>query len=150
MIFIVPLVVILMAVIWYLADSNFRLREQITKVQAELVEAEQVAFERASKAYEKQVKAARKDAINRSQAVILGKVAEHLAPLMGSFEYNPKDCRFLGSPVDFIVFDGLSEGDLREIVFVEVKTGSSRLSRRERSVRDCVESREVLHEEYRI
>src|SRR2546425_11187631 len=48
----------------------------------------------------------RADAIRRSSAVVSGKVTEHLAPYMVTFPYNPKDARFLGTPVDLIVFDG--------------------------------------------
>ena len=42
-----------------------------------------------------------------------------------------------------IVFDGLDEGDLRKIVFVEVKSGKSTLSRRGRLIRDVIEQRRV-------
>jgi predicted Holliday junction resolvase-like endonuclease len=38
--------------------------------------------------------------------VTFGKVTEHFIPDLPDFAYNPKDARFLGSPVDFIVFDG--------------------------------------------
>src|SRR2546428_12345000 len=44
----------------------------------------------------------RADAIRRSSAVVSGKVTEHLAPYMVTFPYNPKDARFLGTPVDLI------------------------------------------------
>lgn len=81
----------------------------------------------------------RSDAVRRSQSVIRGKVTEHLIPFFPDFPYNPKDARFLGSPVDLVVFDGLSEGAMREIVFVEIKTGKKcSLSRSERGIRDCV------------
>jgi predicted Holliday junction resolvase-like endonuclease len=81
----------------------------------------------------------RKDAIRRSQATVSGKATEHLVPLLPDFPFDPRDARFLGAPVDFIVFDGLSAGDLHEIVFVEVKTGAGAdLSPRERRVRDAV------------
>ena len=83
-------------------------------------------------------KEARRDAVHRSQAVTLGKVYEHLIPYLPDFRWNPKDARFIGTPVDFLVFDGLSEGHLRAIVFVEVKTGTSSMSVRERQVRDAV------------
>lgn len=83
-------------------------------------------------------KEARRDAVHRSQAVTLGKVYEHLIPYLPDFRWNPKDARFIGTPVDFLVFDGLSEGQLRAIVFVEVKTGTSSMSVRERQVRDAV------------
>lgn len=89
----------------------------------------------------------REDAINKSKSVIMGQVTEHLIPFFPEFRYNPKDARFIGTPVDFVVFDGLSEGNVKKIVFVEVKTGKTgNLSTRERQVRDVVEKREVYWE----
>src|SRR4051794_21326271 len=67
----------------------------------------------------------RSDAIRRSSAVVTGKVTEHLAPCMGAFPYNPKDVRFLGSPIDLVVFDGMSEDNPREIIFLEIKTSTA-------------------------
>ncbi len=84
------------------------------------------------------LKRAREDALARSTAVVRGQAFEHLAPFTDDFGYRPRDARFLGSPVDLVVFDGLDEADVREIVFVEVKTGRSRLSARERAVRKAV------------
>src|ERR671924_1600066 len=66
--------------------------------------------------------AIRQDAVQRSQAVTTGKVHEQLVPYLPEFGFNPKDARFLGSPVDLVVFDGLSAGDVQRVVFLEVKT----------------------------
>jgi predicted Holliday junction resolvase-like endonuclease len=93
----------------------------------------------------------REDALSRSHSVVAGKATEHLAPLLPGFEFDPRDARFLGSPIDFIVFDGLSEGEIQEIVFIEIKTGpSAALTTRERRVRDTVDSRRVRFLEVRI
>jgi len=83
-------------------------------------------------------RAVREDAVQRSLAVTAGKVYEQLVPYLPDFPFNPKDVRFLGSPVDFVVFDGLSDGHVARVVFVEVKTGGAELSTRERRVRDAV------------
>lgn len=90
-------------------------------------------------------KTIRQDAVQRSQAITTGKVVEHLVPYLPNFNYNPKDARFVGSPVDFVVFDGLSddEDDHLSIVFVEIKTGNSTLTRRERMVRDAIKAGRV-------
>jgi predicted Holliday junction resolvase-like endonuclease len=89
----------------------------------------------------------RRESIAQSQATIIGKVTEHLAPFLPDFQYNPKDVRFIGSPVDLIVFDGLEEGSLRRLVFVEVKAGKAAgLTARERDIREAILSRAVpLH-----
>lgn len=94
-------------------------------------------------------RAVRLDAVQRSQAVTAGKVFEQLVPHLPGFAFNPKDARFLGSPVDFVVFDGLNDGAVRRVVFVEVKTGGAELSRRERQVRDAVAARQVAWVEIR-
>lgn len=91
----------------------------------------------------------RLDAVQRSQAVTVGKVFEQLVPYLPAFPFNPKDARFLGSPVDFVVFDGLDEGQVRRIVFVEVKTAAADLSTRERRVRDAVRGGRVEWSEVR-
>ena len=97
-------------------------------------------FERWKREFERRI---REDAVKKSQAVTLGKVTEHLIPYLPDFEYNPRDVRFLGSPIDLIVFDGLDEGDLGDIVFIEVKTGDSDLNNRERRVREAVQNKRV-------
>jgi len=96
---------------------------------------------------EKQEQSIRLDAIHRSLAVTIGKVTEHFFPYMPDFSYNPKDARFIGSPIDFIVFNGLNEGEIKNIVFIEFKTGDSALSAHERWVRDTVQSGKVLWKE---
>ncbi|MBS7261850.1 MAG: Holliday junction resolvase [Treponema sp.] len=97
------------------------------------------------------IRKVRKDAVTRSRAVIGGQVAEQVSPFLPEFPGNPGDCRFVGKPVDFIVFSGMTENNsVDEILFVEVKTGNSALSEREKQVRDCVMKGRVRYAEYRI
>lgn len=92
----------------------------------------------------------REDAVRRSQATIAGQIHEQLLPYLPEFAFNPKDARFLGSPVDLVVFDGLDAGQLRSIVFIEVKTGGSTLTGRERQIRDAVRGGKISWEELRV
>lgn len=93
----------------------------------------------------------RADAVRRSRAVGIGKTVEHLVPFMPNFPYDPADARFLGSPIDLVVFDGLRERDqVREVVFVEIKTGRSQLSARERSLKEAIEAGRVRWHEERV
>jgi predicted Holliday junction resolvase-like endonuclease len=95
-------------------------------------------------------RAARRDAVRRSAAVTTGKVFEQLVPWLPDFTFDPRDARFLGSPVDFVVFDGLSTGEVRRVVFVEVKSGAADLSTRERRVRDAIRNGRVEWAEHRV
>jgi predicted Holliday junction resolvase-like endonuclease len=74
-----------------------------------------------------------------SRAVIAGQVAERFVPFMPSlFKYNPKNARFIGSPIDLIVFDGADEDDVRGIIFIEVKTGKAVLSARQKQIKKLI------------
>lgn len=92
----------------------------------------------------------RKDAITRSRAVLGGQFSEQLAPYLPDFPYSPTEVRFLGKPIDFIVFSGMDAKDISEVVFVEVKSGDAKLSAQERHLRDAVEGGRVRYEEYRV
>ena len=92
----------------------------------------------------------RQDAIMRSQSVILGKVTEQVIPFHQSFPYNPKDVRFIGSPIDLIVFDGASEGEVERIIFLEVKSGNASLSSRQRRIRDAIDAGRIEWQELRL
>ena len=94
--------------------------------------------------------AIRENAVQRSLAVTAGKVHEQLVPYLPEFGFNPKDARFLGSPVDLVIFDGLAAGAVQRVVFLEVKTGGAALTTRERQVRDVIDAREVVWAELRL
>jgi predicted Holliday junction resolvase-like endonuclease len=85
----------------------------------------------------------RQDAINRSQSVILGKVTEHLVPFQKNFPFNPKEARFIGSPIDIIVFDGIDNEEPVNIYILEIKTGNSSLNKRQRLIRDAVRDKRI-------
>ncbi len=101
---------------------------------------------------EDDLEAARADAIRRSRGVRRGRAAEQLAPLAPSFadRFDPADARFLGAPVDFVVFDGLAAGELREVVLIEVKTGGGRLNGNEQAVREAIADGRVAYELLRL
>jgi len=92
------------------------------------------------------LKEAQKISVRQSKASRLGKAYEQIVPMLPEFceTLSPADARFLGAPVDYVVFDGLSEGELERVVFVEVKTGPrARLNANERMVREAIEDGRV-------
>ncbi|HPX13929.1 MAG TPA: Holliday junction resolvase-like protein [Treponemataceae bacterium] len=105
---------------------------------------------RAERSFDRMVRDERRDAVKRSRAVLGGQLSEQMAAFFPGFPADPSDARFIGKPVDFICFTGLSGGTVTDITFVEVKTGQSNLSPVERSVRNAIEAGRVHYTEYRI
>lgn len=103
--------------------------------------------------YEKDI---RRDAVKRSRSVLLGQLGEQVSPFLPNFPCKPEDARFIGKPVDFIAFSGMSDsedgenGEIEEVLFIEVKTGNSALSKREKDIKKAVSEGRVRYIEYRI
>ena len=92
----------------------------------------------------------RADAIARSRAVLAGQFSEQLAPYLPDFPFKPTECKFIGKPVDFLVFHGLDEKNVTGVSFVEVKSGKSKLSSTESTVKDSILNGKVNWHEYRV
>ena len=82
--------------------------------------------------------------LKQSRAVLGGLVSEQIAPLLPDFPFDPGDCRFIGKPVDFIVFNGMNKQDISEVIFLEVKTGASKnLNPQEKRLMEAIKSGRV-------
>jgi len=94
--------------------------------------------------------AARRESVERSRSTLKGKLAEQMAPLLPGFPYLPADARFLGDPVDYVVFRGRSVDAVSEVVLLEVKQGGSALSPVQRAIARAVEEGRVRFELCRV
>ena len=99
---------------------------------------------------ENQIQIEREDAVKRSRAVLSGQFSEQIAPYFPNFPYSPTEVKFLGKPVDFIVFKGMDEKQIEEVIFLEIKTGQSQLNAQEKSLKESVQKGKVKWQEYRI
>lgn len=99
----------------------------------------------------KSIAQAREDSLKRSRSVIRGQASEHLAPYVIEGT-NPKDYRFMGNPVDYICFEGLSDlldnqtDEITSVKFVDIKTGKSNLNKSQRRIRDAIKNGRVSFE----
>ena len=102
------------------------------------------------KEHEEKVPEIREIAIKQSRAVLSGQFSEQLAPYLPDFPYKPTEARFIGKPIDFVVFNGMDEKKIDEVVFVEVKSGKSQLSKVEKTLKSAVENKKISWHEYKV
>jgi predicted Holliday junction resolvase-like endonuclease len=105
---------------------------------------------------EKSLLAARRESVEKSRSSLKGQIAEQMAPLLPGFLYDPADARFLGDPIDYVVFNGYttvrdgSADEALEVVLLEVKQGGSALSPFQKAIAASVEAGRVRFEVCRI
>ena len=80
----------------------------------------------------------------KSSEVKLGLMAENFMPFIRDYPYDHKKFRFLANPVD-----GLQVTD-DAVIFIEFKTGSARLSKSQRAIKEMVAKGNVRFETFRV
>lgn len=125
-----------------ISELNQRLMEQETAFKLSL---------------DKAIKDAQTRSNNAQRHVIKGQISEKFVPFMAGFEYSPADCRFMGEPIDYVVFhrlhdcvDGQASFDEVSVVFLEVKTGQAKLNKRQQVLKEVIARGQVKFETLRI
>lgn len=136
MIYVIVSSLLIIGVLTYLIKTSKteikRLEEVIAHKELELIE---------------EIKKARKDSKFRSSAVNWGKSIEHFVPFMTKFPIPPEDVVFLGMPIDYVGFTDTGSKTKCKVHFVEVKSGSSFLSEKQKNIKKAIEEgRIVFHE----
>jgi len=76
-----------------------------------------------------------------TKRVNIGQIIEKILPATNKFKFETRDCRTLLTPIDYIAFTGLSSNNsVAKISFIEVKTGSARLEKTQRQVKEALNS----------
>lgn len=98
---------------------------------------------------------ARRDAVKKSKDVIRGQISEEFVTMFPGFPYSMSDSKFSGSPIDYIVFNGMSalrDGEEAEIevIFADVKVNTAQRSKVQNGIKKAIEEGRVRFETWTI
>lgn len=83
---------------------------------------------------------------NTVRSVNIGKMVERFAPILDGFGFEPRDCRALFYPIDYVVFEGRCSNRIDSIYFLDVKTGKADLADRQKQIKRAVDADRVTFE----
>lgn len=156
------LIVILLTalMIYWLIKRTFNQANTIQKLEQDIAQLTAKQLEHEME-FQRQldigIKEAKKRSNNMQRNVLKGQIGEQFTPFIADFPYNPADCRFMGEPIDYVIFHNLhacSEGSVPiedvKVIFAEIKTGKAKLNPRQKILRQVIENKQFSFEELRI
>lgn len=78
---------------------------------------------------------------DNQRAGIKGKVTEMFAPYLKDFPFKASECKFIGDPIDYVVFEGLDQRDIKGIHFLDVKADSSELKKHQKQIKEIIDNK---------
>ena len=82
----------------------------------------------------------REDAAKRAQAQVPKLIKKSLSDHIVSLKYNPYDIKPINHPIDLVIYDGMSDGDVKDVIFLHSKNKAMR--ELHKSVHNAVENKE--------
>lgn len=82
----------------------------------------------------------------KSSETRLGQITEHIVPFLEGCTHDPKTLHFMGNPIDYLAFDF----DSGRITFLEVKSGNSKASKRQKTIKNIIKTGRIYYEEIRV
>lgn len=74
----------------------------------------------------------------------IGQTVEQIVPGLPTFPYRKSDCRSLFKPIDYVIFEGLTDRfRIDGIRFVDIETGNAALVDHEKQIKRAIEKKHV-------
>lgn len=107
-------------------------------------------IEELKRLFKESEKVIKEKSVSSSRRSLVGKFIEKFVPFLSKHKYSPADMHFLGQPVDYIVFEGSKDDNIKRVIFLEVKTGQGKLTKREKTLKETIEKKRVAWKEIRV
>lgn len=109
-----------------------------------------IYYYRAQNTKVKQIRKERDSAITASRRVLKGQLAEQMFPALQQdfYGYALGDMTFIGKLFDYVIVDGYTaakdeDGEIRKVIFIDVKTGNAKLSSHQEKLKKAIEDGRV-------
>lgn len=99
--------------------------------------------------YSTRIEREKKDYTMRSNSINKGFDYEKLAPYLEGFPYNPRSMIFFGKPIDYVCFEENENGEYN-IIFVDIKTGTARLTKEQKMIQEAIKYGRISFHEINI
>lgn len=107
--------------------------------------------------HQREIREARAESVSSSRSALRGRMTEQVAPLLPGFDYQPADARFMGDPIDYVVFNGYSNlrdqdqsPETLEVVILDIKYGKAGLTKSQRAIAKAIHDGKVRFEVVRV
>ncbi len=134
-----------------------RLIQNYEQQEKQLIQTYEARIQQMDEQHRKEVEQARRQSVEQSRHTIKGQIGEQLVPLLPGFELFPSDARFIGHPVDYVVFHGYT--DLRdgngnangvEVVILDIKRNMARLTKEQQAIMDAIKAGRISFQIVRV
>ncbi|MBO9368968.1 MAG: endonuclease [Chloroflexi bacterium] len=154
---IIGFLVAALLVYWFLGWREKNLIQRYELRLRQMTEQYEARLRQMEEKHRQEVEQARRQSVEQSRHTIKGQISEQLVPLLPGFKFFPADARFIGHPIDYVVFHGYTDlrdgnggADQLEVVLVDIKRNTATLTKEQRAIMEAVRAGRVSFQVVRV
>lgn len=122
------------------SDLHLRYGGEAPKTWLDEFESKNLTLAKEEERFEEKEQRMREEAIERGRKKVSVIIKKSMDPRFSKMEFNYYDIKLLMHPVDFVVFDGLNDDNIQEIMFLSKTTSNPNLSALRKLVKKAIET----------
>lgn len=125
-----------------LSDLHLRYSGKVQKTWLDTIEAKNVALGLKEEKFAEKEGKMREVAAERGRKKVGTAIQKLIVPEISRLKLNPYDIKLITHPIDYVVFDGMNDNDLKKIIFLSSRTKSPDLSSLRRQIEKAVRDKQ--------
>jgi predicted Holliday junction resolvase-like endonuclease len=122
-----------------LSDLKIFSKGKQVKTWLDVYEHKMKTIETKQEKFEEMEDKIRKKAAERGRKKVEKKLSQLVSEKFAKTKFNPYDIKAVWHPVDFVVFNGMNDGNVKNIIFLSKTSGNNALEKVRLSVRETIE-----------
>lgn len=122
------------------SDLHMYLRDAAPRTWLDEYEKKELGVESAEKKFDEEKARIKDEAREKGTALAKKKARECMGGGLARARFDPYDIKAILHPVEFAVFDGMKDGELKSVILASRKTGDPRMAALHKAARGAVES----------
>jgi len=124
-----------------LSDLKIFAKGRQVKTWLDTYEQKISAIDRKQEKFEEMEEKIREKSAEKGRKKVEKRLSQLVCEKFGKMRFNPYDIKAVWHPVDFVVFNGMNKGDVKNIAFLAKTTDNDALEKTRESVRKTIEQK---------
>ena len=133
-----------------LVDVKVSYQTQYRRDWLDMLQDKQGNWEEKISDLEEEEKELRKKAIDKATRTTLPRLLQKVVPTFARTHLNPREVKTILHPINFVAFDGMNAGRVKDVVLMDPKTTDKTRKQVQQSIADAIKSDAVEWKSVRI
>ena len=132
-----------------ISDLQLRSKEKTEKTWLDILDAKTKRIDKKEEKFTEEERNIREQARERGRKQVPKLINQSMKKNFAKLKYDPYDVKAILHPIDFVIFDGMNKGQVKDVTLISNKTTNPNMQRLHKAIAEAVKTKsydwKILH-----